>query len=461
MSQTTPELNFKQSRKPIIKPLLALLIVFCLMIVLISSYGIFNHHVFADKASLLHRKWSSYQKSGMPKSKISTLKQKLDKLENEKMGPFSVTWFPKISGSEQQIKQLQSHTEKLWTQTKLIDKKRASIALESLMKTKGSHFSNKKHDQLAFKGAKSPKDFNELTQKWTAERNNWLASQSKLTKLSGGMIDGKPADIVQGIDQLKTLLKKLPSTSPLNKKGKQTLAMAQQFENQTIPDEADHHEDIKKSLESTIASIKKAEVPVETILNIPLINQMAAPKLYNGCEITSLDMVLQFEGFEISKQMLANEIPKVPLTYKNGLRGNPNIGFVGSISGSSAGLSVYHEPIAKLAEKYAGARVEDLTGDQISEIYKKIKQGIPVWVITTANFSPVGNLQTWDTPQGKVKVTFDEHSVVITGYSEQYVYINNPYGFKNEKINREEFEESWVQMGRQAVVINPKTKKPL
>lgn len=79
---------------------------------------------------------------------------------------------------------------------------------------------------------------------------------------------------------------------------------------------------------------------------------------------------------------------------------------------------------------------------------------MPVWIITTTNLSPVNNFQTWDTPQGEISVTFNVHSVVVTGYDEEHVYVNDPYGTKNRKVDRVKFEKAWKQMGSQAVVIN-------
>ena len=57
------------------------------------------------------------------------------------------------------------------------------------------------------------------------------------------------------------------------------------------------------------------------ILNVPLINQLDAPRLYNGCEVTSLAMVLNYNGYYVTKNELANNIKTVPLTYPNGLKG--------------------------------------------------------------------------------------------------------------------------------------------
>ncbi|MED1203102.1 C39 family peptidase [Heyndrickxia acidicola] len=188
-------------------------------------------------------------------------------------------------------------------------------------------------------------------------------------------------------------------------------------------------------------------------LNVPILNQLAAPRLYNGCEITSLTMMMNYNSVNVNKLQLANQVSYVPFRYNNGLRGNPNVGFVGDMV-HGPGLAVYHQPIYNLTKRYVGRRAQDLTGRSITDIYKKIDEGSPVWVITTTSFAPVYNFQYWYTPQGTIRVTFSEHSVLLTGYSKYYVYVNDPYGYKNRRLNRTSFEAAWVQMGRQAVVIN-------
>ncbi|HET7580788.1 MAG TPA: C39 family peptidase [Bacillales bacterium] len=211
------------------------------------------------------------------------------------------------------------------------------------------------------------------------------------------------------------------------------------------------------SLELGLETKAEPQALIEPVkLDVPLINQMLPPELYNGCEVTSLAMILQYAGYNVTKTELADRINKLPVTHQDGLKGNPNYGFVGDIDGSNPGYFVYHGPIADLAKKYAGDRVQDLTGADPSKLYEKIAEGVPVWVITTTSFGPVSNMETWDTPHGKVKVSMSEHSVVVTGYSEKYVWLNNPYGHKNQKVDRQQFEKSWIEMGRQAVVVNPK-----
>lgn len=179
---------------------------------------------------------------------------------------------------------------------------------------------------------------------------------------------------------------------------------------------------------------------------------MDPPKLYNGCEVASLAMILNYSGYSVTKTELANEVKRVPLQYENGLKGNPNDGFVGDME-NGPGLSVYHGPIYDLAHSYAGNKAVDLTGSEPGKIYEQLNQGRPVWVITTVHFTPVNDMETWNTPSGKVDVTYSVHSVAVTGYDEDYVYVNDPYGYKNRKTDRENFEKSWKQMGSQAIVI--------
>jgi uncharacterized protein YvpB len=221
-----------------------------------------------------------------------------------------------------------------------------------------------------------------------------------------------------------------------------------------ISSEAAKEDTINKEEQVPEIKITNTEpaIPNNIILDVPLLNQMDAPKLYNGCEVTSLAMILNYQGIKVTKNELAAKIKTVPLTYSNGQKGNPNAGFVGNMA-KGPGLGVYNGPVLELAQKYVGDRAVNLTNHSFDEILDKVGQGLPVWIITTANFTPVSVFQTWNTPQGKINITFSEHSVAITGYDANYIYVNNPYGYKNQKLNRESFIKAWEQMGKQAIVI--------
>ncbi|MGG0303407.1 C39 family peptidase [Bacillus albus] len=186
--------------------------------------------------------------------------------------------------------------------------------------------------------------------------------------------------------------------------------------------------------------------------NVPLIQQL--PELDRGCEVTSLAMLLQYAGVKADKMKLANEIKKVDF-MNDGVRGNPNEGFVGNIyTFSESGYGVYHGPLFQLAKKYLPNKAVDLTGKNIEELYKSVKAGQPVVMITNATFAPLDEdeFTTWETNSGDVSITYNEHCVVLIGYDKEFVYIRDPLSDSLDvKVSRESFEQAWMQMGSQAI----------
>ncbi|MCO7176377.1 C39 family peptidase [Sporolactobacillus kofuensis] len=198
----------------------------------------------------------------------------------------------------------------------------------------------------------------------------------------------------------------------------------------------------------------------EKKLTAPYVSQK--PELPNGCEVTSLTMLLQSAGIKVDKLTLAGQIKKVPF-QSGGFMGNPNEGFVGNMyhgSRNNPGYAVYHGPVADLASRYLGHRVKDLTGDAWEDIEKQIASGVPVWTITSINFQPVpkGSWREWHTKQGTIQITFQEHSVLVTGYDEDYVYFNDPLaGGPGSKASKAAFVKAWKQFGRQAISYTPES----
>ncbi|ANB62210.1 C39 family peptidase [Anoxybacteroides amylolyticum] len=215
-------------------------------------------------------------------------------------------------------------------------------------------------------------------------------------------------------------------------------------------------------LRRVVSSFVEGEIKPFVLLDVPLIQQM--PELPRGCEVTSLAMLLQDAGVQVDKTTLAKQIKKDPTPFqrRNGkvYFGNPHNGFVGDMfSLETPGLGVYHEPIEELAKQYLPNRIVNLTGRDFTELQKYLSQGAPVLVITNSTFRelPESAFREWDTPNGTIKITYYEHSVVITGYDQDYIYFNDPLsGQKNKKAPKDDFLAAWVQMGKQAITYQPK-----
>lgn len=200
-----------------------------------------------------------------------------------------------------------------------------------------------------------------------------------------------------------------------------------------------------------------------TLIRAPAMSQL--PAYDNGCELASLDMLLRFAGVSIRLATLAARIPRAgaPLvTTPDGSIvswGDPNVGFVGSVRGTSPGYGVYHAPIARLLDKILPGRALDLTGHPLRALRAVVASGRPAIVWTTVDFSPVSNWVTWTSPEGPVRATMSEHAVLLVGMNRHFAYVNNPLnGERAEAVPLSSFVASWIDLGRQAVTLTPAGK---
>lgn len=236
-----------------------------------------------------------------------------------------------------------------------------------------------------------------------------------------------------------------------------TPALTPKASQSSVPQQPVPQEEISKpeTKQSKIAQIKD-----EALLDVPIVSQK--PELYNGCEVTSLTMLLQYAGIKADKMTLAKKITKDTTSLVRDKSdniiewGDPNDGFVGDITGkSNIGYGVYPKPILDLLEKYLPGRSVNLSGQSFDTILKSVDDGKPVVVWVTVDFNLPSEFVTWQKNGKTVKATFDEHAVLLVGYDKSYCYVNNPLnGIKNEKVSKDTFIKVWDSMGDMAVSYN-------
>ncbi|MGS2748171.1 C39 family peptidase [Bacillus zanthoxyli] len=223
------------------------------------------------------------------------------------------------------------------------------------------------------------------------------------------------------------------------------------------------HEDtgLTKNVKHPTSQNEPQQAPAPTvqekvILDVPLILQK--PELKYGCEVTSLAMVLQYAGIKVNKMQLANGIKKDndPLSMSNGgdiIRwGDPKEGFVGDITGKNKGYAVYVQPLQELMEQYLPNRTMNLTGKNFNDILAQIKIGKPVVVWTTGDYKVPDRWESWKHGNKQITAPLDLHAVVLIGFEDGYIYINDPLsGKKAHKVNQETFIQSWDALGKQAL----------
>lgn len=194
------------------------------------------------------------------------------------------------------------------------------------------------------------------------------------------------------------------------------------------------------------------------LIRVPAIHQH--PGLPTGCEVTSLAMLLQAMGKPVDKMRLSKQMhhDPTPIRYdaagKIAFWGNPSVGFVGKMDGSAKGFGVYHGPVASLLNQHLPNMADDMTGQPFDAVLEKIDLGKPVVVWTTVPLQPTNLWSGWNTNQGPIRMTWNEHAVLLVGYGPKTVYINDPFdGTAAKRVDRNTFEKSWIQLGKQAVSV--------
>ncbi len=197
------------------------------------------------------------------------------------------------------------------------------------------------------------------------------------------------------------------------------------------------------------------------LYEVPLILQN--PKYPNGCEAASAVMLLNYYGISITLDEFINLLPKSLVYEKNGVRYGPNPAkyYAGDPSNYSYGWGCFDTVIASTINKILESNNSYLKSNSsdTKTSLDILAYHSPCLIWTTINYNIASDIYTWSSYDKKETYTYpkDEHVVVLTGYDNDYYYINDPLKEnKNIKIPKSILENSFDSLGRQYVLINLK-----
>lgn len=189
-------------------------------------------------------------------------------------------------------------------------------------------------------------------------------------------------------------------------------------------------------------------------LGVEFISQY--PNMPNGCEVTSLDMVVRYNGYEVSKEYLNDNFLKK--MYKSSA--DPNRGYIGSPYKKS-GLYCYAKPIEDCANDYfksvSSSKVaEDTTGMGVFGILNKVvfkKQPVIVWY-TIDDEKPRYSGGYYTDLEGRKQPLYENlHCMVVDGVSKGSLRVVDPLRGERE-IGILKFKKLYDEMGKKSVVID-------
>lgn len=177
------------------------------------------------------------------------------------------------------------------------------------------------------------------------------------------------------------------------------------------------------------------------LLDIPMIKQL--PEYHNGCEATSLTMMLNYAGIKVDKATVVSKMKKDTIPIKR------------DSTGKSPGYSIDPVALAPLVNYYLPGKTLDLTGCSYETLENTMLSGRPVVVWITVYFNNPTFPHNWTSNGKVVKADFSQHAVLLTGMDEKSLYYNDPLsGAKNSKIDKTVFQSVWSKMGRKALSYN-------
>jgi uncharacterized protein YvpB len=207
----------------------------------------------------------------------------------------------------------------------------------------------------------------------------------------------------------------------------------------------------------SIASAEENKHDYE-IQNVPALSQY--PELPTGCEATATAMLLQWAGADVTKLDVANALPKeaMPAIQDDGsyVGVNPHSEFIGDPF-SDEGYGVFHEPIDKVIGHFLPGRSLDISGATFQELLDTVRGGKPVIVWATEQMTDPVKTDSWEDHDGNLVDWYEpEHALLMTGWDDDHVYMNDPQTGNRETYDLVKFKEVWEQMGSQAVTITDK-----
>ncbi len=203
-----------------------------------------------------------------------------------------------------------------------------------------------------------------------------------------------------------------------------------------------------------------AETGVSTLLTVPALLQM--PALPNGCEVTSLAMVLQSLGYCVTPAYLAkNHMPQGWLYTYRGVNyaDDPAECYIGDPA-STYGYYMLAPALVKTANSYlasqgGGCTAQDISGAGEAELVELVRSGTPVIIWATMDYGDAERGSPWVLlSTGEVYSPYTNlHCRVLVGVDETYFYINDPIYGANQAVTRAQLLHGYEELGCQAVIV--------
>ena len=219
--------------------------------------GAGNAVVFGAEAQELQLRWTALEQAGVPSSDLVPLRERLDRLEATRLGPLP---YSAVSGGlfENPLDAVEQQTELIWEQQLLAARDEAYAALGRLRLSQDPGDSAYLVvDQAALDRARTPADYRRLAVSFERQAVEEQASaDDTLAALAGGMVDGRPADVLDAASSLAAEVDLVRAQGLPDDPGPATLAEAASYLLLPVAQQLAEHEDVIGDIEAAGARLQ-------------------------------------------------------------------------------------------------------------------------------------------------------------------------------------------------------------
>jgi uncharacterized protein YvpB len=189
--------------------------------------------------------------------------------------------------------------------------------------------------------------------------------------------------------------------------------------------------------------------PRALILDVPAYKQTRSL----SCESSAAAMAANFHGIQVSEAEIQAALPRHP---------DPSLGFRGDVDGPYGGIDdygVYAEPVRQVLVGL-GLEVSHFSeatkvATTVDEIRQHIRQGRVVMAWVTYDMQEQSPVQIWFDDRQPVTLVPYEHVVLVVGYNDDGLWVNDPYTGTTRFYLEAAFARSFAYLGNMGLVVGP------
>jgi hypothetical protein len=223
---------------------------------LVAQVGAANTVFFYARSLQLEQAWRSAEADGVPDTALAPSRSALRTLDSSWTGTVP---YAAVSGAvlHDPFSTVEAQADRVGDQARTTARSRAEAALDQLRVAAGPNDRAYEDGLVALGRAREPAEYARLAVRWEALAQGFRIMRAELASGAGGLVDGLPSDVVQGVAKLQSLMTAAARAGVSSDPAWQAIVKAQLYLGQPLPGLLRQHADISRQLGAAISTVER------------------------------------------------------------------------------------------------------------------------------------------------------------------------------------------------------------